>query len=251
MKLNQALHSGAKDFEIDYRGMDKIVLNIAESQSPEAVFYNDNSVISILKISGEYSGNKNRHVFEHDEEGYELLYDEIEYFKYLKEKIKDESKSKIIMNLLFDIHKKFNKFHVSWDRNIPQDKPRLLFCGLLCSSKDKKSIGSSLEFLYTSFNFRDSYKESIPKIDVKGYVAFLIDISTFYHMTSPNLFAVKKGFASKQNLIKGEKCEVIGKNDFYAQDDPQRNRYHPDALSVEQKIRVGLSYQKALEFIQN
>jgi len=249
MKLNSK--TVQNDFEIDIEGITENMLAIAQNKDIGVLYFDENSVISTLKISSEYSENKNKHVFSFDKEGCELLYNEAEYFELLKKEIEDEDKSKVIMNMFFGIHKKFNEIHWSWPYDIPQDKPRLLFCGLLCNSKDKKLIDSSLEFLYTSFNFRDSYKDSIPKIDVKGYNVFLIDISTFYHMTNSSLFAVKKSFASKLNLIKGEKREVIGKNDFYAQDDPQRNPLHPDCMSIEQKIRVGLTHKKALEIVKS
>lgn len=236
------------DFEIDCEGITENMLCIAKNREVGALSFDENSAIFTFKVSSEYPGNTNKHIFDCDEEGYSLLYDELEYFEYLKKEIKDESKSHTIMNLFFDILLRFNEFHLSWTEHIPQDKPRLLFCGIFCDAKDKPLIDGSLEFLYSSFTFKDSYEDAIPKIDVEGQTLFLIDIATFYHMTNSNIFAVKRRFASKLALTKGEKHETFGTNDFYARDDPQRNPYHPDTLSVEQKIRMGVAHQKAEEW---
>ena len=111
-------------------------------------------------------------------------------------------------------------------------------------------MDDSLKFLYSSFNFKKPYQESIKKEELGDYTIFLIDIVTFYHMTNEKIFAVKKSFADKLIFTKGEKHKTIGKNDFYAQDDPNRNALHPDALSEEQKIRVGLVHKKTLDFVK-
>ncbi len=250
MKLNS---KRGNDFELDLKGISENLLHLAKNNDIGAAYFDANSVICTFKISSEYSNNTNRHffryVFDYDEDGYSLLYDELDFFKYLKKEIKDDRKSQVIMNLFFDIRSEFSKFHSSWTEHIPQDKPRLLFCGIFCDTKDKRLIDSSLELLYSSFTFKDSYEDSIPKIDIEGRTVFLIDIAAFYHMTDANIFSVKKYFANKLTIMKGEKYESFGKNDFFAQDDPQRNPYHPDALSVEQKIRMGVAHQKTEEWV--
>ena len=146
---------------------------------------------------------------------------------------------------------KFNKFHYYWTSIIPHDSPMLLYCGILCKNKDKHLIGDSLEFVYSSYNFKKSYKDAIKKEEIGNYTIFLIDIATFYHMTNKGLFVFKKSFINRLIFTKGKKYEVIGKNRFDEQDVPNKNLLHPDSLNKEQKARIGLVHKKALEFVKS
>lgn len=214
------------------KGLDKNLL-------PEQIIYNNNGIIAFFKCSSElfdFKTIKQYKEFDTDDEGYSKLFDISQYFELLKEII-DENKAKIIMNLFFNINPKFNRFHFYWHNLVPKyNRSRTLYCAILASAKDKLLIDDSLKFLYSSYNFKKSYQEQIEqsfsgKGEFRDYTAFLIDISTFYHMTNERIFAVKKSLFNKLKFTKGEWHETIGKNDFDRQDDPDRNPLHPDAPS--------------------
>ncbi len=240
------------NFKIVYNKEKYTVSGIDKNLLPELIIYNNDSVIAFFHCSSDLVDFKTINQYESfdiDEEGYSKLYDISQYFELLK-KITDKDKAKIIMSLFFDINSKFNEFHFYWTGIVPQDRLRLLYCGILCNAKDKLLIDDSLKFLYSSFNFNKPYQEGVKKEDLGEYTIFLISIAIFYHMTNERIFAVKKSFADRLIFTKGEKHETIGKNNFYAQDDPNRNPLHPDALNEEQKIRAGLVHKKTLDFVK-
>lgn len=230
------------DYKIAYYKEKKCVVSgLDKNLLPELIIYNNDSVIALFHCSSDlvnFKAINQYESFDSDEEGYSKLYDTSQYFELLKEII-DKDKARIIMDLFFNINSKFNKFHFYWTSIVPQDCPRLLYCGILCNAKDKSLIDDSLKFLYSSFNFNKPYQLGIKKEDLEEHTIFLIDIATFYHLTNEGLFAVKKSFANRLVFRRGERHETIGKNDFNVQDDPNRNPLHPDALSEEQKIGVG------------
>jgi hypothetical protein len=254
MKLNSK--SKKNDFDIDTEDIKGYFLYLAakEDKCRDNPYYNDNSAVFFTKIP--YQDNIDEckgilHYFDFDKGGYERSYKIPQYFDCLKNEVKDEAKAKIIFDLFFATNPLFNKFHWTWTDWIPQDKPRLLFCGILCSIKDTPIVNACLEFIYSAFNLKDSYQDCILKMQAGGYSVFLIDISTFYHITNANIFAVRKGFEGNLKLIKGEKTESIGRNDYNAQADPKNNPYHPDNLSVQQKIRIGTAHKEAVEWAKN
>lgn len=241
------------DFKIAYHKEKKNTLSsLNKNLLPEIIIYNKDSVIGFFKCSDAFEVKKiNQYqYFDHDEKGYSKLYDILQYFELLKENV-DEDKAKIIMNLFFNIRSRFSEFHNYWTDIIPNNKPLLLYCGILCNSKDEHLVDDSLNFIYSSYNFKKSYKDDIKKENIGNYTVFLIDISTFYHMTNVGLFAFKKSFINKLVFTKGDKHEVIGKNRFDAQDAPDKNLLHPDSINKEQKAKIGLVYKKTLEFAKS
>ena len=179
-----------KGFKIAYHKEKKNTLKDIDKDSlPELIIYDNKNAIAFFNCSSNPINSKKLDVKEKydTKEGNIRLYSHLRYFNLLN-KIVNKNQATIIMNLFFDIHKKFNKFHIDyWYKLIPGSK--LLHCGILCNAKDKLLMENTLKFLYSSYNLNKPFKEEIKKEDLGDYAIFWINIVVFYHVTNARLFA--------------------------------------------------------------
>ena len=132
-----------------------------------------------------------------------------------------EKQAKVLSNLFFYCHTKFNLFHRGNSRS------GLLHCDIIVPDKMVKEVHEAFNII---FEYRSGREEHLRTIKLSKGAVFEMDIASFYHYFNPNMFIYKTKLLSDDDFVKvKDKRETIGKWQPERIDNPKLNPFHPDA----------------------
>ena len=129
------------------------------------------------------------------EDGFPISYT-ISTFISRCEKRFGEKQTKILSNLFFYCHAKFNLFHFGHSGD------GILNCNIIIPNELVKDVNDAFNLI---FKYRNGRKESLRIIKLSNAVIFEMNIASFYHYVNPRMFIYKTKLLVDDDFIRGKK----------------------------------------------
>lgn len=147
-----------------------------------------------------------------------------------------------LLNLFFVVPIIFSE--LPWKGKMPAEmaKKQILYYDIICERKQGVLLEKTLKLVFSKYKLNKSFEDYVTITRYNTGEAdtcmFSMDIAAYNHIINPRMFAAKAGFIKKLDLRKVEMLGVIGRKfDPDGYEDPKENRFHPDAMSIEEKRR--------------